>query len=232
MYGSGLRLMEALRLRVKDLDFEHRAIMVRDGKGQKDRVVTLADELIVSLQRHLEGVRLIHTKDRADGFGEVVCRRWSKNTRRPDGNGADSARPVLRPAGASAPFLSRRNGGSMCSRPASAVSIPAPARNGAITSTRARCRRPSERLCAGPVSTNRPVAIPCAMRSRRTSWSGGWTSARCRTAWAQGRSNHTISPRTCSSRGISGPEPVGSGVGASRSGGGLNTPAYALRPFL
>lgn len=71
MYGSGLRLMEALRLRVKDLDFEHRAIMVRDGKGQKDRVVTLADELIVSLQRHLEGVRLIHTKDLADGFGEV-----------------------------------------------------------------------------------------------------------------------------------------------------------------
>ena len=71
MYGSGLRLLEALRLRVKDLDFEHRAIMVRDGKGQKDRVVTLADELIVSLQRHLEGVRLIHTKDLVDGFGEV-----------------------------------------------------------------------------------------------------------------------------------------------------------------
>ena len=69
MYGSGLRLMEALRLRVKDLDFQHRAIMVRDGKGRKDRVVTLADELIVPLQRHLEGMRLIHTKDLVDGFG-------------------------------------------------------------------------------------------------------------------------------------------------------------------
>ncbi|MCA1675068.1 MAG: phage integrase N-terminal SAM-like domain-containing protein [Actinobacteria bacterium] len=143
MYGSGLRLMEALRLRVKDLDFERRAIMVRDGKGQKDRVVTLADELIVSLQRHLEGVRLIHTKDLVDGFGEVYLPdALERKYRRPDGNGVDSARPVLRPAGASAPFLSRRNGGSMCSRPASAVSIPAPARNGAITSTRARCRRP------------------------------------------------------------------------------------------
>ncbi|MBA2593199.1 MAG: hypothetical protein M3495_11160 [Pseudomonadota bacterium] len=44
--------------------------MVRDGKGQ-DRVATLADELIVALQRHREGVRLIHTKDLVDGFGEV-----------------------------------------------------------------------------------------------------------------------------------------------------------------
>ena len=70
MYGSGLRLMEALRLRVKTLTLRHRAILVRDGKGQKDRVVTLADELIVPLRRHLEGVRLIHTKDLADGFGK------------------------------------------------------------------------------------------------------------------------------------------------------------------
>lgn len=46
MYGSGLRLLECLRLRVKDLDFDHRAILVRDGKGGKDRVVTLPDELI------------------------------------------------------------------------------------------------------------------------------------------------------------------------------------------
>jgi len=71
LYGSGLRLMEALRLRVKDLDFEHRAILVRDGKGAKDRVVTLPDGLIVPLRRHLEHVRLIHEKDVADGFGAV-----------------------------------------------------------------------------------------------------------------------------------------------------------------
>jgi integron integrase len=71
LYGSGLRLMECLRLRVKDLDFGHRAIVVRHGKGGKDRVVTLPDELIQPLQRHLEAVRNIHAKDLQDGFGQV-----------------------------------------------------------------------------------------------------------------------------------------------------------------
>ncbi len=71
LYGSGLRLMECLRLRVKDLDFDHRAIIVRSGKGGKDRVVTLPDVLIVPLQRHLASVRNLHEKDLRDGFGEV-----------------------------------------------------------------------------------------------------------------------------------------------------------------
>lgn len=71
LYGSGLRLLEAVRLRVKDVDFAHQAILVRDGKGQKDRVVTLAAELIAPLQRHLEWVKTIHDKDVADEFGEV-----------------------------------------------------------------------------------------------------------------------------------------------------------------
>ena len=71
MYGSGLRLMECIRLRVKDLDFDHRAIFVRDGKGAKDRVVTLPDELIPVLRRHLEAVCNIHRKDLADGVGTV-----------------------------------------------------------------------------------------------------------------------------------------------------------------
>jgi integron integrase len=71
MYGSGLRLMETLRLRVKDLDFPHRAIFVRDGKGGKDRVVTLPDELLLPLKRHLQSVKLTHEKDLGDGFGAV-----------------------------------------------------------------------------------------------------------------------------------------------------------------
>lgn len=71
MYGSGLRLMETVRLRVKDLDFDHRAVIVRNGKGRKDRVVTLPDELIVPLKRHLQNVKLFHEKDLADGFGDV-----------------------------------------------------------------------------------------------------------------------------------------------------------------
>jgi integron integrase len=71
MYGSGLRLMEAVRLRVKDLDFDHRAVVVRSGKGGKDRVVTLPDELNIPLKRQLQRVRQFHEKDLADGFGEV-----------------------------------------------------------------------------------------------------------------------------------------------------------------
>ncbi len=71
LYGSGLRLMECLRLRVKDLDFEHRAITVRSGKGGKDRIVTLPEPCIEPLKRQLELVRNLHGKDLSDGFGAV-----------------------------------------------------------------------------------------------------------------------------------------------------------------
>ncbi len=70
-YGSGLRLLESIRLRVKDIDFEHRAILVRDGKGGKDRVVTLADELLVPLQRHLQARRTLFDRDIENGVGSV-----------------------------------------------------------------------------------------------------------------------------------------------------------------
>jgi integrase len=71
LYGSGLRRMEGLRLRVKDVDFVHRALLVREGKGGKDRVLTLADELSVPLKQRLEAAKLLHRKDLADGFGAV-----------------------------------------------------------------------------------------------------------------------------------------------------------------
>ncbi len=71
LYGSGLRLMEAIRLRIKDLDFHHRAIFIRDGKGGKDRVVTLSDELIEPLQRHLEVRKTTFERDSAAGFCSV-----------------------------------------------------------------------------------------------------------------------------------------------------------------
>jgi integron integrase len=70
-YGSGLRLLESVRLRVKDLDFEHHAILVRDGKGGKDRVVTLPDELVIPLKRHLATRRTLFERDCADGVGTV-----------------------------------------------------------------------------------------------------------------------------------------------------------------
>jgi integron integrase len=71
LYGSGLRLMEGLRLRVKDLDFERRSVMVRDGKGGKDRITVLPQRLVPPLRDHLVSVRRMHERDLAEGFGEV-----------------------------------------------------------------------------------------------------------------------------------------------------------------
>jgi len=72
MYGSGLRLMEALRLRVKDIDFNYRAIRVIHGKGGKDRVVTLPDNLIDQLKKQIEYARMLHNKDLSDGYGRTI----------------------------------------------------------------------------------------------------------------------------------------------------------------
>ncbi|MFC3606737.1 integron integrase [Stutzerimonas tarimensis] len=71
LYGAGLRLLEAVRLRVKDVDFARREIVVRDGKGMKDRVTLLPDALVSRLQLHLEQVRAGHCTDLAEGYGEV-----------------------------------------------------------------------------------------------------------------------------------------------------------------
>jgi integron integrase len=71
LYGSGLRLMEALRLRVQDIEFKRREILVRNGKGFKDRVTMLPDKLAGRLQTHLATVRLLHEKDLGEGYGEV-----------------------------------------------------------------------------------------------------------------------------------------------------------------
>ena len=71
LYGTGLRLMECVRLRMKDMDFERLEIMVRDGKGAKDRVTMLPGRLVAPLQAHLERVRKLHEEDLVAGYGEV-----------------------------------------------------------------------------------------------------------------------------------------------------------------
>lgn len=71
LYGSGLRLMEALRLRIKDVDFEGESLTVRSGKGNKDRVTVLPNSLQEPLTEQLEWAQALHKKDKADGFGEV-----------------------------------------------------------------------------------------------------------------------------------------------------------------
>jgi len=71
MYGGGLRLMEVLRLRVKDLDFEVRQIVVRDGKGENDRLTVFPALLLEPLHLHLQGVKAQHDLDLSKGFGAV-----------------------------------------------------------------------------------------------------------------------------------------------------------------
>ena len=71
LYGSGLRLLEALRLRVQDVDFGYRRITVRDGKGNKDRVTMLPEGIVEPLQAHLVAVKRLHQRDVRQGFGSV-----------------------------------------------------------------------------------------------------------------------------------------------------------------
>jgi len=71
LYGTGMRLMECVRLRVKDVDFERREIIVREGKGFKDRVTMLPQALVEPLKLHLQKVRALHQEDLAAGTSDV-----------------------------------------------------------------------------------------------------------------------------------------------------------------
>lgn len=71
IYGCGLRLMECIRLRVKDVDFARNQIIVRDGKGMKDRVTMLPESLKPLMSDHLKRVKVLHEQDLKDGLGEV-----------------------------------------------------------------------------------------------------------------------------------------------------------------
>lgn len=72
LYGSGLRLAECLNLRIKDVDFEYKQIIVRDGKGEKDRHTVLPMTVISDLKKHLNEVFKVHKKDLANGKGETI----------------------------------------------------------------------------------------------------------------------------------------------------------------
>lgn len=71
LYGTGMRILEALRLRVKDIDFARQEILIRDGKGFKDRVTMLPKSIEDLLKAHLKNVQTLHMNDLALGFGEV-----------------------------------------------------------------------------------------------------------------------------------------------------------------
>ncbi len=71
LYGTGMRLLEGLRLRVKDVEFERREVLVRNGKGGKDRVTVLPENLILPLQQQIAKCRALHQRDLEEGFGSV-----------------------------------------------------------------------------------------------------------------------------------------------------------------
>ena len=86
LYGTGMRLLEGLRLRVQDVDFGRNEIAIHDGKGFKDRITMLPDRLKLELERHLERVKLIHEGDLAGGLGRVhlpyaLARKYQKADR-------------------------------------------------------------------------------------------------------------------------------------------------------
>lgn len=71
LYGTGMRLLEGLRVRVKDIEFSRREILVRNGKGGKDRVTVLPENLIAPLQEQIAKARALHQRDLSEGFGTV-----------------------------------------------------------------------------------------------------------------------------------------------------------------
>jgi len=71
LYGSGMRLLECHRLRVKDVDFLRKQIVVREGKGEKDRITVLPASLLPHLERQIAKVKLLHQEDKAEGYGDV-----------------------------------------------------------------------------------------------------------------------------------------------------------------
>ncbi len=71
LYGTGMRVLEGARLRVQDIEFERREIIVREGKGNKDRVTVLPENLIIQLQDHLKRVKQLHENDLVSGYGQV-----------------------------------------------------------------------------------------------------------------------------------------------------------------
>lgn len=111
LYGGGMRLMEAVRLRVKDVDFSRNEIAIRDGKGQKDRVTVMPVTLVAPLKQHLARVRLIHQQELAEGRRLSACCPFSQIHTGALGMGLAVCVPGLRsfgrptqPGGASASF--------------------------------------------------------------------------------------------------------------------------------
>jgi integron integrase len=163
LYGAGLRLEECLELRIKDIDFERQQVIVRSGKGQKDRVTVLPAAATAALRVHLDGVRRVHEGDLAKGLGRVVL-PFAVARKSP------SATTDWRWQ-----FVSRRRGSA-----AIGVSV----RRRGIACTSRRCRRLWPMRHGRRGSSNASGRTRCGTASRLTSWRPATTFALCRSSWA------------------------------------------------
>ena len=163
LYGAGLRLLECAELRVKDVDFGRHLIVIRSGKGAKDRVTMLPAAVRPGLLQHLESVRRQHQLDLQHGAGWVelpYALRQSIPT--PAANGV----------------------GSGCSRPPAVTSIASLASAVAITYTSPSSSALSSAPSATRASRSPRAATRSVTRSQRTCWKTATTSVRCRSCSA------------------------------------------------
>lgn len=161
LYGSGLRLIEALCLRVQDIEFERSRIIVRSGKGVEDCVTLLPSGLAQPIRAQLKKARVLHQQDLANGLG-VVYLPYAL---------PDATTPRLGPGNTSFPPTRRR-------------STRAQARRDAITSVHRPFSARSRRQSRVPASTSRAAAIRCGTASPRTCSKTATTSGSCRSCSA------------------------------------------------
>ena len=157
LYGAGLRLMECCRLRVKDIDFSKNQIVVRAGKGNKDRYTMLPTAVKESLLRHFQTVKRQHEGDLKAGLGRVsLPNAWTESTRMPARSGA----------------------GSGCSRPPAITPTRSQEKSVDTTSVNRSSRRPSKMQGSRLASGSQPARTPCVILLQPTYWRTATTSGR------------------------------------------------------
>lgn len=177
LYGAGVRLQECLELRVKDIDLERRQIVIRRGKGQKDRLTVLPTAVIEPLSRQLERVKRQHQADLARGFGRVVL-PFALDRKYPNAPTEWAWQFVF---------------------PASRVCTDRDGDHRLVSTFTNRLSRRRWRTRHGrPASPNVWVHTPSGIRLRLTCSRTAMTFGRCRSCWGTRMSARRWCTRTCS----------------------------------
>src|SRR5262249_12707621 len=162
LYGAGLRLMECCRLRVKDIDFSRNEIVVRSGKGNKDRHAMLPSAVRESLIQHLRGAKLQHEDDLKKGLGRVSLPMRSTGNIQTQAKSGD---------------------GSGCFQQPVITPTKSPVKNAGIIFTNRFCNALSKKRASKLGFSNPLDAILCATHSPRTCSKMDMTSEPCRNSW-------------------------------------------------